>query len=591
MILGLIQATTIVLISDIGLTSVPGKAISVGIPIGMTYQTTNTDASPRNEVLPRYTTWLSKPPFYPTFAEYSEAPFIADGVSDTGVTLRAFLPFAASQDRQSIQSYTGKTTVLDSRVTCQVPELDGETLQMSSDSYAMTLTGSVSATRNTPRLGNFTLKLEHPTDSEAAWIDVYNTSVPFRCLIPTTNLGELNTVPDQWRITLCQLGEGGLNATTSISGGLVSEFKPLDSPPAPGNFSQYFESSFSYGTAYLALNVTLGSGYTWRAITDEPSPVAPPAYSENGEWLDLVYSNGGLILGVTLCYSAFDTADIPVLISSKTNRTEATTSFDFTNARYQFGAVRNQLGQETGQTLEERGVLQLEKSPSWIANSSELPPVEPFMRDFANMAGPGGEGNNPNYTATLWQTTDLPNNQDTSWLEPDDNHIWLFQEIMSTGGSVAFGLQSMITILASMAYYDQFAQFDNTQIVEVVSFVTVNIRQHYWGFVAVCTVLTIHLILVVVIVTTFANGSRFSMLGNTWQSIAQIVTDETRNYLDIASMRTDDDIADKIKGDGKEESLVHVRQVGTSQRVGVTALAGISTRPNGNHSEAGKTTV
>jgi hypothetical protein len=141
----------------------------------------------------------------------------------------------------------------------------------------------------------------------------------------------------------------------------------------------------------------------------------------------------------------------------------------------------------------------------------------------------------------------------------------------------------MITILASMAYYDQFAQFDNTQIVEVVSFVTVNIRQHYWGFVAVCTVLTIHLILVVVIVTTFANGSRFSMLGNTWQSIAQVVTDETRNYLDIASMRTDDDIADKIKGDGKEGSLVHVRQVGTSQRVGVTALAGISTRPNGNH--------
>ena len=42
----------------------------------------------------------------------------------------------------------------------------------------------------------------------------------------------------------------------------------------------------------------------------------------------------------------------------------------------------------------QRGVLNLESQrDSWLANSSELPPVEPYIRDFANMGGPQDSGN------------------------------------------------------------------------------------------------------------------------------------------------------------------------------------------------------
>jgi hypothetical protein len=116
--------------------------------------------------------------------------------------------------------------------------------------------------------------------------------------------------------------------------------------------------------SFLILNVTLGSSYTWYAVAGG-NPAAPLEYSENGEWLNLVYSKGELILGVTVCYSAFRTADIPVSISSKFNRTKPAATFDLANSIYTFSDIRNQLGQSPDPlSLEDRGVLQLEKKQS-----------------------------------------------------------------------------------------------------------------------------------------------------------------------------------------------------------------------------------
>jgi hypothetical protein len=39
--------------------------------------------------------------------------------------------------------------------------------------------------------------------------------------------------------------------------------------------------------------------------------------------------------------------------------------------------IRNQLGQGPDPAPLDRGILQLEKKPSWIADASDLPPVEP----------------------------------------------------------------------------------------------------------------------------------------------------------------------------------------------------------------------
>lgn len=148
--------------------------------------------------------------FHPTFAEYSEPPFVQDGVDDTGLTLRAFLPFPTAQDRQTIRTYGGKTTVLDARVTYQIPILSNETIQVP-DSETILLEGSFQASRVTPRLQNSIVDIDY-RPSGSLFRYTYNESVPFQCLAPTNGIGGYSLANssqiNRWRLTICQLGEG-----------------------------------------------------------------------------------------------------------------------------------------------------------------------------------------------------------------------------------------------------------------------------------------------------------------------------------------------------------------------------------------------
>ena len=566
MILGMIQATSLVLISDVGLATVPGKSSSMDLNIGFTYWNLtsgdNTGAyTPEAPILPRGTTWSKKPPFYPTFAEYSEPPSIQDGVDDTGLTLRAFLPFTSAQDRQNARTYNGKTTVLDARVTCQVPILSDETLF--DNGYALTFEGAVQPSKVTPRLQDAVINDSHSYNNESVW---------FQCLAPTypeQSYGLINTtLDDQWKITICQLGDAG-----SDTYGLASEFVS-DTLPPPEPKGLTFPTLGNYGVSYLILNVTTGSKEQWAAVVGGGEPIRPPEYSENGEWLNLVYSNPPLIFGVTLCFSAFRIADIPVSISSNYNRTEPAAYYDQSQSRYTFSNIRQQLGQGPDPApLEERGILQLEKRPSWIADPSELPPpgTEPFVRDFANMGGGGQQlplGNVGNYSAFLWSPQG-PLSDTAPWLVPDPMHIWLFQEIVQTGGSVAFALQSMITVLSGMAYYDQILQFDNNQPVQVDYFVTANNPRHYRGLLAVSIALAIHLVLIITVTVLFATGSRLSMLGNTWQALSQAVTEDTKRYIAVSSMMLDSKVEEKMEEDGVSKETMGLAQTDESGIYGV----------------------
>jgi len=67
----------------------------------------------------------SKPPFYPAFSEYSEIPYVEDGISDTGLTLRELLPLGSQDSRSLVQAYTGNATVFDSRIMCIQPFING----------------------------------------------------------------------------------------------------------------------------------------------------------------------------------------------------------------------------------------------------------------------------------------------------------------------------------------------------------------------------------------------------------------------------------------------------------------------------------
>ena len=224
-------------------------------------------------------------------------------------------------------------------------------------------------------------------------------------------------------------------------------------------------------------------------------------------------------------------------------------------------------------------MLRLEKQ-DWAANQSEVSYVEPYMRNFANFGGPTGQGNDPNITGLLWEgfTPTDACGISSQLLNPDIMHIWLFQEIVQSGGSIAFALQSLITILSSMAYYDQLGTFNNRAPISQAQFVTANTPKRYSGFVAVATVLLVHLILLGIIITMFLNGTRYSLLGNAWQSVSQAVTSETEAYLAIASMKVDDEVKSKMKDDGVQSLRIGIDQIDGSDRVGVVRYEDMTKR-------------
>jgi hypothetical protein len=153
-----------------------------------------------------------------------------------------------------------------------------------------------------------------------------------------------------------------------------------------------YNDSYTPRNAYIVLNVTAGSDTFWKSFTNVRYDVVkqPIAYKERGEWLDLSFGNGQGVLSTTLCYSAFHIADLPIQITSNMNRTEPIPSYDAKNLRYTFDGYRDLLGQnKASRSLDDRGVLKLEGRSSWIANKSEYHWLQPFVRHFANLAGPG----------------------------------------------------------------------------------------------------------------------------------------------------------------------------------------------------------
>lgn len=320
--------------------------------------------------------------------------------------------------------------------------------------------------------------------------------------------GDISDTDTEWRISICQLYEGGVRVDTdeggTYSGGLVSEFWNFTNFMSMSLTAEsYSADTTTYGTAYLILNSTLGSQYNWSTSPwttgGNTTGHSPVAYQERGEWLGLVYSKSNVVLSVSLCYAAFDFADMSVDISSNTNRTETSFDpvYDTNTSMYTFTALREAMGQNQTASLSDRRQLQLAGKSSWLTNPGENSAVnvsstslqpstgtsfssELYLRSLADMGVSSklvfALGNIGNISAIIVPGATCPEAplEDVDCVVPDIMHIWLIQEILRTGGSIAFALQTMITLLSSNIYYDQMGQFDkvteaNTTMYQVAS--------------------------------------------------------------------------------------------------------------------------
>lgn len=142
-----------------------------------------------------------------------------------------------------------------------------------------------------------------------------------------------------------------------------------------------------------------------------------------------------------------------------------------------------------------------------------------------------------------------------------------------TNGSAATALSTTITILASMAYYDQFPNFAETaHDVSTTYFQPFLFPQSFRGFTAVLVITVSHFLLVLLITAAFIAFTRLTTLGDHWQTISQIISPATENLLEKSSCATDKEVRQGLKAEHRERELANLQPLADGDgRVGLVA--------------------
>jgi hypothetical protein len=126
----------------------------------------------------------------------------------------------------------------------------------------------------------------------------------------------------------------------------------------------------------------------------------------------------------------------------------------------------------------------------------------------------------------------------------------LFNEAFDTTGSIAFAMSCLVTTLSSMAYYDQFPQLQKTANVTQVFSANFLFPHSKAGFVGIATALVGHMVIMYATSMLFVGKTKFTMLGNNWQAVAQLLGNETREVLQESSVLTDRDVRRNMEDKG-----------------------------------------
>jgi hypothetical protein len=267
------QFTSTLLLSDLGQGPVGGVPFGVNAS-GLTFASFYIDGkvNPTAPVFSNAEYWTGSLSAFETFAEYSRLPSPIDGLDDTGLTLRAFLPIGDQKSRETLENFNGTASVFDLSIACARP----------------TLLNLNTCGNNTITLcGNFTL------DVSISGLVGFDGPVEFDCKLPLQT-----NQPDQakgapWEI--CFLD--------TIYGGLIPSLDPTNNQSLKHSWNPKLNMSNSPQTegGWVADNghsqwaITVGHSYI---IMNASQPLhLPPASRLNfsstpsGHWTQAFFSS------------------------------------------------------------------------------------------------------------------------------------------------------------------------------------------------------------------------------------------------------------------------------------------------------------
>ncbi len=592
------QFSSTSLLSDVRIGTVTGFPQTLTMPSGMNQNFgLKQSIMSLQHIAPDY--WLTKPPSYPTFAEYSEPPIVADDVADTGVKLRALLPVEPAGLPLPLHSFSGNATVFDARVTCIRPVIQGAVLHVTTNGTNFTFYNLVGNVLPNRAVGNVIP-------------NVNNTGTPFNCTLPTLYGGPRPYTAGQigGATTVCFLDRR--------AGGLLSRLTAWDN----SSLHHYWTA----GRTYAAFSGEGSGGYVTQGVPSSSGEMVSPigssylvfsiggnqvserahsgnldisdwAFKNHGPWLNMSTTPGDSTLFASICYDGLQvsgsgdirgsTIDMNVTTTSDWYLGSPTMSWNDSRRLASTDGVRRQLGATNASlSLENRGILALERTGiddqlnardrdiNLTGALSSGPDTVPWGWGLiSSTLNPARQGLYPgNSSAVFALDSQLVQYSNDYYLIANYVLSMIFQDIIEETQNPALAWQAHMTMLLRMAYYDMMGIFSHDDIQTVILYETASFPQSRRGLATVLFVLIAHLVLVVITVTLFYTSTQYSMVGNAWQATAQTMTADTEAILSKSGMATDKEIEQMLKRAGKGRVRVRLGNPGEGEGVRLGAV-------------------
>ncbi|KAL0937199.1 uncharacterized protein CTRU02_206930 [Colletotrichum truncatum] len=491
---------------------------------------------PREDVFLGYDNglWGQRPQIAETFAEYSADSLASEGLDDTGPTVRAFLPIASQETRQSIVEYQGMAWATDSRVVCMRPELKNVRFCAPEETTGTHICGSVrldgsvaeAAGLEWPERSDFA-NFSCPTLTSSQWphytwqicrstFEEFDSFANMGIQWSLYNITKKTTMELIWNRGM--MGVGGLVSSTAINGTVSRPVSTKNGPWTEQSFYLKYQSE----------------------------------YEEEQEEKEEKFS-----FNMTMCARFSGLADsitqLNISATSSSNRTEPNYISKVEDGAFDTRAVRRQLGAFKDASYippEERQILSISRQSleSSVAEARDGAAWQKYTWGGL-MSTMFNESRQPRRIALCPHCSSVgKKSTDTDVIYPR-----LFLATMNETGSPARALQAIYFTYARVQYYNLIAAFKpNTAVpgattAQIVTFKSTPVPKHFRGYWGAMGILAIFLATFTAAAALF-RSTRFSLPGNIWHAVAQVSESaELSGVLREARLINDDEVERLIK--------------------------------------------
>ncbi|KAG4436545.1 hypothetical protein IFR05_007983 [Cadophora sp. M221] len=479
------------LISDLQLVSIPGYAVDGNFSYTLYNKNQLGDE-------PTYTSY--RPANFPVFAEYSEPTPRNNShrnIDDTGPIVRALLPIPNPSTREQLHSFSGYGTLLNSHVVCVQPLIRNLTFESKphgeSNRFKPLISGEIAIGDLPPGIifdpsaVDFLGEIPYFNGTGSKTKDAQrgpDNFASFLCQMAPTSQRSENESP----ISMCVAGNrleynntyvdpGRLPVLGTRSTSLLNESILLDplsyvlvnyrgAPPISGAINS--TTNFTIIIRDGEWNETVDASSTWKSFK------APSTYPTLQT------------ISLTYCFPHFAAIDMNITVNGSTPRTEPTLSKSNDSSILYTADVLRQLGADgVKRTLNDRGILTLEKSKGWtqatrletlekkyytpggsttaldgsygfgMVSNYFTPPfynqlgMDEYISDYQTTNNSPVAGTWGLCTKCMTKMTD----GDTFGIHPTLSSI--FQASLKRSGSIATAIQALFTVVNMMQYYDR----------------------------------------------------------------------------------------------------------------------------------------